>query len=136
MIYMGHCLQDNDTLHDYNITTNSTIIINLRLRSGCSGTSSKNIGSFKEQSRVKGKRKPIPQQPLNFPGPTLLNKKIENPSLTIAMPEVNALYSDIYSLQLSVDLMGFGPDLMICTTGSTPHGHQTAKFTYAPKASS
>lgn len=84
----------------------------------------------------KGKAQANPATTPELPGPYIVEQKIENPSLTIAMPEVNALYSDIYSLQLSVDLMGFGPDLMICTTGSTPHGHQTAKFTYAPKASS
>lgn len=42
LIYMGCSVQDNYTLQNYSITTDLTIIINLRLRGGCSRTSSKN----------------------------------------------------------------------------------------------
>lgn len=101
---MGHCLQDNDTLQDYNITTNSTIIINLRLRGGCFGTS-----SFKDAIKGKGKAQDNPATTPELPGPYIVEQKIENPALTIAMPEVNALYSDLYSHSVICRFNGFWP---------------------------
>lgn len=55
IIYLGYNLQDNHTLQDYSIVSDLNIIVNLRLRGGCSGTRSKGIGYFK--GVAKGKEK-------------------------------------------------------------------------------
>lgn len=100
LIYSCLSLQDNYTLQDYGIAIESTIMINLHLRGGCSRTSSKNTRSFKDA--VKGKDKAqielatLPE----LPGPYIIEQKFENPALTIAMPKVNDFYSDLYSKQV------------------------------------
>lgn len=111
---MGRNLQDNYTLQDYNITTDSAIIINLCLWRGCFGTSSKNTsskntGSFKDTVKGKGKVKTNPATTLIFHGPYIVEQKTENLALTIAMPEVNALYSYLYSHPVICRVNGYWP---------------------------
>jgi len=77
LIYKGRSLQDHYTLQEYNITTDSTIIINLRLRGGCSGissknTSSKNTGFFKDVVKGKGKAQVNTTTNPALPGPYIV----------------------------------------------------------------
>lgn len=106
---MGCILQDNYTLKDYNITTYSTSIINLHLHGECSGTSLKNTGSFKDAVKGKGKVQTKPITMFELPGPYIVEQKTENLALTILMPEVNALYIDVYSHSIIYRFNGFWP---------------------------
>lgn len=114
LIYRGCSLQDNHTLQEYNITTDSTIIINLRLRGGCSGTNSKNTSSkntsfFKDAVKGKGKAKVnLATNPV-LPGPYIVEQKPENPALTIEMPKVKDLYSDLFSHSVICRFNGYLP---------------------------
>lgn len=114
LIYMGCSLQDNYTLQNYIITTYLTIIINLRLRGGCSGTSSKNTsskntGSFKDAVKSKGKAQSNPATAPVLPRLYIVEQKTENPAFTIAMPEVNDLYSYLYSHLVICRFNGYWP---------------------------
>lgn len=107
LIYQGRSLQDHYTLQECNITTDSTIIINLRLRGGCSGSSSKNTsfrntGSFKDAVKGKGKNiQPKPALAPELPGPYIVEQKLES--------EVTNLHTDIATHVVICIFNGFWP---------------------------
>lgn len=108
LIYSGYSLQDSQTLQHYGITNDTTIILNLRLRGGSSGSSSKNNSSFRDA--VKGKKmesKTVP--PTELPGPYIVEQKPESPTLQIAMPEVNNLHTDLSNTAVICRFNGFWP---------------------------
>lgn len=107
MICYGHNLHDNHTLKDYGINTDATITINLRLKGGSAGASSKSTGSFKQA--VKGKEQVKTIASVELPGPYIVEQKYENPTLTIAMLEVKNLYTDLYSTSVICRFNGFWP---------------------------
>lgn len=71
LIFSGLSLQDSHSLQDYGIATDSTIVINLRLRGGCFGTNSKSTSSFKDAIKGKEKHKPNQHHYPSYQGPTL-----------------------------------------------------------------
>lgn len=135
MIYSGYSLQDQHTLQDYGITTDSTIMINLRLRGRCARTSSKSIGSFKDTIRGKDKAQANTTTLPQLPGPYIVEQKSENPALTIAMPEVNNLYTYLYSKSVICRFNGFWPKSGMLHQWIYDALSQTMKYTYAPKDS-
>lgn len=76
LISRGRSLQDNHTFQEYNITIDSTIIINFRLRGGYSGTSSKNTGSFKDAVNGKGKAQVNPATNPVLPRPYIVEQNL------------------------------------------------------------
>lgn len=104
---MGHNLQDNHTLQDYNVISDSTITINLCLRGGCSGSSSKNTGSFKDT--VKGKGNTSPTTATEPPRPYIVEQTPESPSLTINIAEVKTIYSNLHTSAVICRFNGFWP---------------------------
>jgi len=60
---------------------------------------------------IKGKEKAQAKTttPLELPGPYIVEQKFENPALTIAMPEVKDLYTDLYSRSVICKFNGFWP---------------------------
>lgn len=72
LIYSGYSLQDNQTLQHYGIAKDSTIILNLRLRGGSTGTSSKNASSFRDAVRGGEKTKNKAAPPSKLPGPYIV----------------------------------------------------------------
>lgn len=109
MIYSGHNLQDNHTLQDYCVVRDSTIIINLLLRSRCSRTSSKSTRTFKDAFKGKDKAQTKPTTLLELRRPYIVEQKFENPALTITMPQVTDLYLDLYSKAAICRFNGFWP---------------------------
>lgn len=109
LIYTGYSMHDNQTLQQYDITKGSTIILNLRLRGGSTGTSSKNTGSFRDA--VKGKEKMKNKEaPLSeAPGPYIVEQKPESPTLQVSMPEVTSLHSDLCKNAVICRFNGFWP---------------------------
>lgn len=108
LIHSGYCLQDSQTLQHYGITNDSTIILNLRLCGGSSGTSSKNTSSFRDA--LKGKKmenKTTP--PTELPGPYIVEQKPESPTLQITMPEVSDIYTDLSNTDVICRFNGFWP---------------------------
>lgn len=73
----------------YGIDSDSTIILNLRLRGGCSGTNSKGTSSFKDaiKGKVESQTKPTP--PPELPGPHIVEQKNQIPALTLSLPWLN-----------------------------------------------
>lgn len=86
LIYAGQILQDQYTIQDYGIVSDSTIILNTRLRGGSFGTTSKGTSSFKDFVKGKGEAisKPPPQ---DLSGPYIMEQKAQTPVLTIDLPE-------------------------------------------------
>lgn len=108
LIYSGYSLQDSHTLQQSSITNDSTIIINLRLCGGSSGSSSKNTSSFRDA--VKGKKmehKTAP--PSELPGPYIVEQKPESPTLQVTEPEVNHLLTDLANTAIICRFNGFWP---------------------------
>lgn len=74
---------------------------------GSAGASSKIAGSFQEA--VKGKEQVKTTASIELPGLYIVEQKSENPTLTIAMPEVKNLYTDLYSTSVICRFNGFWP---------------------------
>lgn len=110
IIYSGYNLQDNHTLHDYGVTKDSTIILNLRLRGGCKGAISKTSGSFldavKRKEHMQNKLAPT----FDLPGPYIVEYKLEAPMLTVYLPEVIDLYIDLSQKSVICRFNGFWPN--------------------------
>lgn len=115
LIYQGPSLQDHYTLQEYNITTDSTIIINLHLRRGCSRSSSKdtsfrNTGSFKDAVKGKGKNiQPKPAPALELTSPYIVEQKLESPTIQVTLPEVTNLHTDLATHVVICRFNGFWP---------------------------
>lgn len=94
LLYTGKVLQEDRKLIEYGIGNDSTICLSTRLRGGCSGTSSKGPASFKDA--VKGKMEPQmkTKHQATTPGAYIVEQTTHNPSLTIAIPEVNEIHAD------------------------------------------
>lgn len=88
-------MQDNQTLQYYSIAKDSTIILNLRLRGGSTGTSSKNTDSFRDAVKGKEKMRNKASPPPELPGPYIVEQKPESPMLLVSMPEVTSLHIDL-----------------------------------------
>jgi len=109
ILFSGLYMQDQYTLQHYGVVNDSTIILNLRLRGSCKGTSSKTTGSFRDA--VKGK------EPLNhrssptseLPGPYIVEQKQESPILTVTLSEVTDLYSDLIHNAVICRFNGYWP---------------------------
>jgi hypothetical protein len=109
LLFSGLCMQDQHTLQHYGVVKDSTIILNLRLRGGCKGTSSKNTGSFRDA--VKGKE-PLQHRPAptsELPGPYIVEQKPESPMLTVSLPEVTDLYTDLIQNAVICRFNGYWP---------------------------
>lgn len=109
LIYAGYSLQDKQTLLQYGITKDSTIILNLRLRGGSTGTSSKNTGSFRDAVKGKEKMKNTEAPPAEALGPYIVEQKPESPTLQVAMPEVTNLHSELCKCAVICRFNGFWP---------------------------
>eukprot|EP00253_Pinus_taeda_P021779 PITA_21779 len=72
-------------------------------------TSSKNIGSFKDAVKGKGKAQVNPATNLVLLRPYIVEQKPENPALTIEMPEVKDLYSGLFSHSVIYRFNGYWP---------------------------
>jgi len=83
----------------------------VHLRGGCSGTSTRNTGTFKDL--VKGKAKAQTKLAIMIVpmGPYIMEQKPENPILSIlSIPEVNSLYSDLSNSAIICRFNGFWPN--------------------------
>lgn len=109
LIYTGHSLQDNHTLQDYGVINDSTIILNLRLWGSCKGANSKTSGSFRDA--IKGKEqmhnKPAPTSELR--SPYIVEQKPEAPMLTVTLPEVTDLHTDLTQNAVICRFNGYWP---------------------------
>jgi len=84
-------------------------MINLRLRGGCAGTSSKSSGSLKDLVKGKEKAQAKPTTMPELPRPYIVEQKSKNPTITITMPEIKYLYTYLYSKLVICRLNGFWP---------------------------
>lgn len=107
LIYTGH--SDNHTLQDYGITKDSTIILNLRLWGKCKGDSSKTSSSFLDAVKGKGHMQNKPAPTSELPGPYIVEQKLESPMLTVSLPEVTDLYTDLAQKFVICRFNGFWP---------------------------
>lgn len=80
----------------------------MRLRGGAenAGTSSQNKGSFKEAVKGKGKNPTAVTEP---PGQYIVDQIPENPSISIEIPEVKNIYSDLQKNAVICRFSGFWP---------------------------
>lgn len=104
----GRSLQKCRTMQEYNIKPGSTIILNMRLRGGAESarTSSQSKGSFKEAVKGKGKNPTVVTEP---PGLYIVDQTSESPSISIEIPEVNNIYSDLQKNAVICRFNGFWP---------------------------
>lgn len=87
LIFSGRSLQDLLSLQEYGISNDSTIFLNLRLRGGCNGDSTKTTGSFRDAVSGKEKMQHKPALAPEIPGPYIVEQKLESP--TIQVPQGN-----------------------------------------------
>lgn len=81
----------------------------MRLRGRCKGTSSKTTGSFRDA--VKGKE-PLQHNlapASELPGPYIVEQKPESPMLTISLPEVTDIYTDLMHNAIICIFNGYWP---------------------------
>lgn len=109
LIFSGHCMQDLHTLQHYGVANDSTIILNLRLRGGCKGTTSKNTGSFRDAVKGKAPLQHKPTPTTELPGPYIMEQRPESPMLTVSMPEVTNLYTDLMHNAVICRFNGYWP---------------------------
>jgi len=88
-----------------------TIILNLRSLGGCSGTSSKGTGSFKDEVKGKDEAQTNPTPSPELPAPYIVEQKSQIPALTISLLEVNELYADFHTKAVIRRFNGFWPKL-------------------------
>jgi len=108
LLYEGRSLQECKTMQEYNIKAGSTIILNMRLRGGVesAGTSSQIKGSFKEAVKGKGKEPIVATEPSRQ---YILDQMSKSPSISIDIPEVNNIYSDLQKNVVICRFNGFWP---------------------------
>jgi len=102
-------MQDQHTLQHYGIVKDSTIILNLRLRGGCKGSSSKNTGSFHDAIKGKDPLQHRPAPTPEIPGPYIVEQRPESPMLTVSLPEVTDLYTDLIHNAVICRFNGYWP---------------------------
>lgn len=109
LLFSGRCMQDHLTLQHYGVTNDSTIILNLRLRGGCKGTSSNTMGSFCDAVKGKEPLNPRSAPTSELPGPYIVEQKQDSPLLTVTLPEVTDLYSDLIHNSVICIFNGYWP---------------------------
>lgn len=125
LIFSGHCMQDQHSLQHYRVAKDSTIALNHRLRGGYKGATSKTTGTYRDAA--KGKELPKGKEPTTVnapPGQYIVDQAPENPSISLDLPEVNYIFSDLQKTLLFVDLTVSGLRPMLCTNGFTRPGQK------------
>lgn len=118
LIHAGKILQENLTIQHYGIGRDSTIIISTRLRGGSSGagpkgfqgSTSKTTGSYRDAT--KGKDPSMGKEPAASntpPGQYIVDQSPENPSISLDIPEVKCIYSDLENKAVICRFNGFWP---------------------------
>lgn len=110
LLFSGLCLQDQHTLQHYRVAKDSTIILNLRLRGGSKGASSKPTGTYRDAA--KGKEPPKGKEPSAAnepPGQYIMDQSPESPSISLDLPEVNFIFSDLQKNVVICRFNGFCP---------------------------
>jgi hypothetical protein len=96
LIFSGHCMQDKHTLQHYRVAKDTTIVLNHRLRGGSKGATSKPTGNYRDAAKgkyfPKGKESTAVNAP---PGQYIVDQAPENPSISLDLPEVKYIFSDL-----------------------------------------
>lgn len=111
LIYAGKLLQEGIKIQDYGIRTNSTIILKSHLLGSCQGTNTKGTVSFKDMVKRRSEPQTKEEQCPNIPGPYIVEQMNQVPTLTINLPKVNEIYSEIYTKAIICRFNGFWPKL-------------------------
>lgn len=109
LIHAAKILQEEYKLKEYDIGRDSTIYLNTRLHGGCSGTSSKSPVSFKNAVKVKMGPQMQSELQATTPGAYMVKQTTQNPTLSIAIPEVNEIHDGYLSKAVICRFNGFLP---------------------------
>lgn len=110
LISSGKCMQEHHTLQHYRIAKDSTVILNLRLRGGSKGSTSKSTGSYRDAAKgtenQKGKEHANANTP---PGQYIIDEAPESPSILLDIPEVKGIFTDLQTNAVICRFNGFWP---------------------------
>jgi len=109
LVYAGHILLEEFTVKHYGIVKDSTIFLSTRLRGGSFGSSSKGTGSFKDAVKGKGEATNKFTAANNPPGQYIVDQMPENPSVSLDIPEVKCLFTDLQNNAVICRFNGFWP---------------------------
>lgn len=118
LVHAGKILQENFSLQHYGIGRDSTITLSTRLRGGSSaagpkgfqGSTSKPSGSYRDAA--KGKAPSKGKEPAAFnipPGQYIVDQTPEIPSISLDIPEVMCIFSDMENKAVICRFNGFWP---------------------------
>lgn len=137
LVFSGLCLQDQHTLQHYRVAKDSTIILNHRLRGGSKGATSKPTGNYHDAAKGKEPPKGKESTAANVPpGKYIVDQSPESPSISMDLPEVKYIFSDLQKNAVICRFNGFWPITDALYQWIPRSGQKTAKFTYVLRVSS
>lgn len=110
LIFSGHGMQDQLFLEHYKVAKDSTIVLTHRLRGGSKGASSKATGSYCDAAKGKGfQRGKEPIAAHTHPGQYIVDQAPENPAISLDLPEVKYIFTDLIKNAVICRFNGFWP---------------------------
>jgi len=110
LLFSGLYLQDQHTLQHYRVAKDSTIILNHQLRGGYKGATSKPTGTYRDAAKGKESPKGKESTAVNVPpGQYIVDQVPESPSISLDLPEVKYIFSDLQKNVVICRFNGFWP---------------------------
>lgn len=103
-------MQDPYSIQYYRVAKDSTITLNLRLRGGSKGSTSKPGGSYRDAAKGKEPTERRDPAAVNIsPGQYIVDQMTESPSISLDSPEVRVIFSDLETKVVICRFNGFWP---------------------------